>query len=432
MDLQAVLSTLGLGTSLEVLAEHWAESESCFPARPPRFLVPGVISATREFARLPSGADPTLHEAARRILASEALRHLAWHCSRLAHEHLDYSPTSMRQWPLLTEALGELDGAFYLLIGLDAVTRMRSVHGLLGIPEAVSRDSCCDYLEALTIHREHHSGRFGVLPQTLYWHRNLVRGELYRLGRLEYMLRPFPDRVVAYRHRTTRAVVALSVDGACFDADGYVSSVEAPDAWPAALTEAADQVEGVPIAPRGHALRRRVSLMLSDWERTLSPGDTVLEVHIPAGGRMTPDRCRASMQQALEFFPHYFPDRTFTGFACQSWILNPELDRIYRPDSNMVTWQRELYLFPVGGGPRAGVYFVFGDQDVDPALARRNTSLRRALAEHMASGGRLIAGGMFMLSEDSARFGAQPYRCRWPETLSGLPLVSGSGTGVPA
>jgi GNAT domain-containint protein len=129
---------------------------------------------------------------------------------------------------------------------------------------------------------------------------------------------------------------------------------------------------------------------------------------------MTLERCRESMQQALDFFPRYFPDASFAGFACGSWILNPQLEQIYRPDSNMVLWQRELYLFPVPSGDRSGVYFIFGTDDVDPRSALRDTSLRRALLDHIDRGGRLIGGGMFLLAEDFAQFGTQHYRSQPP------------------
>ncbi len=137
-------------------------------------------------------------------------------------------------------------------------------------------------------------------------------------------------------------------------------------------------------------------------------------MHIPAGGNMTPDACRESMRQALEFFPRYFPNKRFVGFACGSWILNPEIAQWYRPDSNMVLWQQELYCFPILSGNRSGVYFVFGtDGEADADSAPRDTSLRRAMLDHMASGGRLIAGAMFMLTEDFEAFGTQVYRSMW-------------------
>ena len=80
----------------------------------------------------------------------------------------------------------------------------------------------------------------------------------------------------------------------------------------------------------------------------------------------------------------------------------------------MVRWQRELYLFPIASGDRSGLYSMFGQDDVDPATAPRDTSLRRAVLDHLAQGGRLIAGGMFLLTEDFSHFGTQHYRSHWP------------------
>lgn len=413
MELSHVLTALGVQSATEVLEPHWELSEACLPNERPRFLEPRCISESRDFGLLPAQADPELHEAARRIVASPALLHLAWHCHRLLYEHLDYEAAKIRQWPDLTGTLGELAGAFYLLIALEAVPRLRAVHQRLGVDEQVSRDTCSHYAESVDVYREQHGGRFGVLPRVLYWLRNHTKGDLYRLGRLEYMLKPFRGALRAYRNRETRRVVALAGEGVRFDADGLVAKTGSPAAWCATLTETGDAVVGFPVSPLGHGVARQLTLASTEWDLALSPGDAVLETHIPAGGNMTIERCRASMQQALEFFPRTFPDRSFVGFACGSWILNPQLETIYRPSSNMVAWQRELYLFPIPTGDRSGVYFVFGHDDVDVDTAPRDTSLRRALLDHMAAGGRLIGGGMFVLGEDFRHFGTQVYRRQW-------------------
>jgi len=102
------------------------------------------------------------------------------------------------------------------------------------------------------------------------------------------------------------------------------------------------------------------------------------------------------------------------GFGCGSWILNPELEQIYSPTSNMVLWQRELYLYPFPFGGNSGLYFVFARDDVDPATAPRDTSLRRAILDHLEAGGKMRPGGMFFLTEDFEQFGTQVYRSNWP------------------
>ncbi len=410
MNLNATLEKLGIPEASKILAPHWHTSTASLPATTPHFLAPEHITQARQLGNIPAVADSQLHQAARQIAASPELLHLAWHCQCLLFEHLDYDSATIAHWPILTQALGQLSGAFYLLVALGAVPRIRAVHQQLDIPDPVSRDTCCHYPEPVRMYRDHHGGNFGMLPRALYWFRNHIKGDLYRLGRLEYMVKPFRGQLQAFRHCNSGAVIALANDGESFDTKGLSAAADAPGAWRARLEESETNIVGYPISPRGFAENRLVTLALDEWERVLSPGDPVLEMHIPGGGNMTLERCGDSMRQALEFFPRHFPQMNFVGFACGSWILNPQLEEIYRPDSNMVLWQRELHLFPTPSGDRSGVYFVFGRDDIDLSTAPRDTSLRRALLDHIDAGGRLIGGGMFLLLEDFQHFGTQVYR----------------------
>ncbi len=413
MNINDVLETLDIADAAAILAPHWDSSATSLPDHLPHFLSPETISSTRALAHLPVEADPVLYAAAQKIAASPPLLQLAWHCQRLLCEHLDYELAKLRQWPVLTAALGELSGAFYLLVGLAAMPRIRAIHQKLGIPEDISLATCGRHCpETVGRYREHHNGQFGVLPGAIHWLRHYICGDLYRLGRLEYMIRPFGGPLHVFRHQHTRAVVALSTDASLFDDEGLAVRTDAIDAthtWRAELSQHDGYISGFPISPHGHALQREITLCLDEWQNALSPGDAIIEVHIPGGGQMSVASCRESMQQALDFFPRYFPQQTFAGFACGSWILNPQLAQIYRADSNMVLWQRELHLYPTPSGSRSGLTFVFGKDDIDIETAPRDTSLRRALLDHMAAGGRLIGGGMFMLCEDFAHFGTQVY-----------------------
>jgi len=136
----------------------------------------------------------------------------------------------------------------------------------------------------------------------------------------------------------------------------------------------------------------------------------MLEMHIPPGGGMTPARCAESMRMALGFFPRHFPERTFKGFTCASWILNPRFGSILPPTANLRRFQSEVYLYPVPSGGRDGLYFIFGAGEIDPASAPRDTSIRRTLLDELAAGHPLLSGGMFMLTDDFRHFGTQYYR----------------------
>ena len=422
-ELRSVLGELGIPQALELLAPHWQQSLASLPDAGPSLLAREQFVWARSFAGLPDEVDDDLARAAQLILNNVALTRFVWHCHELVYRHRDYEPALIGRWPVLDEVLGEDCGLLYLLVALAAVPQMRAVHEERGIPEQISHDTCSHYPAATRVYREAHGGRWGVNPRVLYWLRNHTAGDLYRLGRMEYMIKPFRGRLSAYRHKQSREVVALAADGVRFNAEGYVDADPDESAlaggWQATFEQRPDAVTGCPIAPRGVGLRAQVKLTLDEWEPALAPGDHVLEMHIPEGGGMTVDRCEDSMRRALEFFPRYFPEQPFAGFGCASWILNPQLADIYSPRSNMVLWQNELYLYPYPSGDRSGLYFVFGTEQVDPATAPRDTSLRRALLDHLQAGGRLITGGMFMLTEDFENFGTQHYRSHWPPSMVG-------------
>ncbi|ADD43677.1 hypothetical protein Snas_4025 [Stackebrandtia nassauensis DSM 44728] len=122
-------------------------------------------------------------------------------------------------------------------------------------------------------------------------------------------------------------------------------------------------------------------------------GDLVLGVHIPQdGGPMSPDACAASIAWAREFFPHHFGDRFASRplFVCSSWLLDPKLAEVLRPDANIVAFQKLFELLPAGEdaselGEKDVLRFVF-DQvgDTDLASLPRDSTLRRVLAEGFA------------------------------------------------
>jgi hypothetical protein len=100
----------------------------------------------------------------------------------------------------------------------------------------------------------------GVRPLSLYWLRNHTRGDLYRLGRLDYMIKPFHGPLQAYRNQRTGAVVALALDGTAFDAEGFIAGAEHQAAWRATRADEADCIRGFIISPLGHGVKTQVAL----------------------------------------------------------------------------------------------------------------------------------------------------------------------------
>src|SRR5205814_8203890 len=105
---------------------------------------------------------------------------------------------------------------------------------------------------------------------------------------------------------------------------------------------------------------------------------------------------------------------------CSSWLFNTQFEEIRLSSDNLVQYQRELYLFPTPASGRDGLWFVFLQDDFDPAALPRDTSLRRGVADFLAAGNGWRGGGMFFLTEDLEHFGTQHYRSHWPPDGMGI------------
>lgn len=422
MSLEQILAQIQEAESLEALAPHWDESMAALGESALSFLDPAEFTISREYCGFGPEVDPLLEATARRIAQDPALRHLARHCSRLLWEHADYS--SMGQWPALERALGERSGVFYLLIAMRMVPRVRSVHQSMGIPDEVTRETCLEVSCFAGNYRRMTGGRLGITRNTLGWLRHYVAGRLFRLGRFEYMIQPFRGGVEVYRNRETGAVIALAPDGVRYNREGYVDGAggvcDTEQGWTATLVREEAAVTGYPISPRGMAVGRPVRLPQPDWECVLRSGDPTLDMHIPAGGGMTPERCGDSMRRAAAFFQRYFPESSFRAITSSSWIFNPQFEQIRLSSDNLVQYQRELYLFPTRSSGRDGLWFIFLQDDLDPAALPRDTSLRRCVADWLQAGHTWRGGGMFFLTEHLEQFGSRYYRSRWPPIGLGL------------
>lgn len=417
MRLEEVVRSLHELDAIEAIRPHWEESVATLPLGGPSFLDPAEFKVSREWTGLGPELDPVLTETARRIAAHPALLHLSWHGYRCLFEYRDVE--GFAGWPSLEKTLGELGGVFYLLVGVAMVPKVRALHESMGVSEVVTRDTCSYVRCVVERYRYARGGRLGMFARGLPWFRHYVAGDLFRIGRLEYMIRPFRGAVVVYRNGDTNEVLALAEDGLRFNDEGFVARPGGEggtgDVWTTTLVEDDATVTGYPVSPYGMALRRQVGLPRALWRRVLGREHAVLQMHIPDGGGMTLERCASSMSGAIEFFQRYFPEQPFVGIACRSWIFNTQLQHILPPTANLVRYQRELYLFPIPSSDRDGLYFIFCTDDLeDWSSVPRDTSLQRSVADFLAAGNTWRSGGMFMLSEEVPYVGTQYYQRHWP------------------
>lgn len=411
MELHAVLRALNHSAETETLEVDWAASQACLPAGPLFFLEPAFVTDGCDAAGLPAEITARACSTAARVAAADPLRALAWHCHYCVYRAPVYPRAAIAAWPSLA-ALDAQDSLFYLLILLSGMPELQRLCREHEVPTEVARATLFDIERWLRVHRERH-GDWGLAPDRINWLRNHMRGELYQLGRLQFQFGSFAPGFHIFRHRRTNQVIALAGDGLRFRADGQLDGaggvVDPDGAWIAHLKLGDSEILGSPISPCGTATRTEVTLSPSDWQPALSPGDPVLHLHIPAGSPMDFDACGRSLQQALQFFLDHFPLQPFVAFACSSWLLDAQLEQMLPASSNLVRFLQEMYLLPARSNGAGTLERVFGTSTIDPQTAPRDTSLRRAIADHLVAGGHLRGARCFLFPQD-LDWGKQVYR----------------------
>lgn len=411
MQLGEVTASLQLDESRDVLSQAWEISQASLPVGDLFFLDPAYLAEACRWAAMPEVATQALVSTARRVAANPALSALAWHfrhclCSTA------YSRPAISSWPSLSHVLPGESQQFYLLTVLAGVSHARELCEQRSIPDHVASETLADIGRWAAVHCERH-GTWGLDLGNLGWLTNHLRGEIFQLGRLQFQLGSYRGQVRAFRHRSAGTVVALSEDGLSYRSDGQRNGAggvtETAGVWESKLEVTEDGARGNPILPLGRALSNEIWLPKSEWEQALAPGDAVLQLHIPAGSPLDFDQCGESFRRSLVFFPRHFPEFDFVAYAAGSWLLDSQLEALLPPSANLVRFLSELYLLPIRSDGQEALRRVFGSVPDDLTRAPRDTTLRRALIDHLLAGGHWRGAGGFLMRGD-LDWGKQVYR----------------------
>ncbi|MCC3373867.1 acyltransferase domain-containing protein [Cohnella sp. REN36] len=356
-----------------------------------------------EAVRFPADVTAALAEGAGRIAADLALANSA---QRYLSEL--FAGGSSRPAEEVNEELlnSGPDGAMLAaVVYAGAIPQLWARYRQRGIPAEVLIDTVQDLPLWMETHRKRH-GRWGL--SELGWLYSHLSGELYRLGRLQFHLIPNPFAVKVFQHRESGETVMLADAGIRFRADGQVdgtNGVSDPEGgWTSAYAFDGRRHEGNPISRLGAASRTPLGLDAAEWNLVLQQDDTVLNVHIPEGGRMTPEACRDSYVRAARFFAGHYPERPFGAFVCESWLLAPQFRSLLPEDANIVRFQRDYHLVPVlaNEGQTLERVFGFGTKPADLPGLQPQSSLQRAVYDHLAHGGHIHNAGGILLKREVA------------------------------
>lgn len=241
--------------------------------------------------------------------------------------------------PPLPGARDRLARYLYVLVFVAALPHARAFHRSRGIPEEITRRTFADLGRNIAVHRKRHGSGGLHAPQ---WQTLHFTGALFDLGRLQF------ER--ARLGKTTAA--------------------------------------GIHASGLAH-----------------EPGDCTLSVHIPDfSGPLSPQACDESFDRAREFFARYFPDERFTTAVCHSWLMDDQLGEYLPDSSNIIRFQKRFRLahrFDDNNddGPLG---FVFGRTIGDLDVLPRDTTLQRAIVDHIRTGRHWHGGAGWLELQEAA------------------------------
>lgn len=388
-------------------ATDWEVSQASYPESGPDFLSAASVQAACALLELSAELRQALLDGLPAVRASAPLCRLAWHlhCRLYAHGVLN---DTVREWPLLPPGSTGDHDLFFAYLLLAGVPRLAAFYRDRDIPLAVLQATLADVELWIRDYRGS-SGRWGL--RNVRWLTNHLSGGLFQLARLQFQFGTSRYPYHAWRCRSTGRVQLLADSAVRFAADGRAAGSDASLPLNAPYEVTAQTVSGLPIDPRGHAVPTPAALPRGDWTPILDPGDPVLNLHIPAGRPLDYNDCGESFRLANHFFATHFPEARVAAYVCGSWLLDPQLETALSPQSNLVRFLREVYLFPLPGATgRQTFERVFGTAEVNPATAARDTSLRRAILAHVECGGAWRAGGCVLFPAEVPSWGRQIYR----------------------
>ena len=404
MDAERLARNLSIEPFPELWKTNWQAFEEWEASGGCEAEMGAIPSDAADLFDIPPECMGDLEAVCSEIRLSADLQELA----RLWHFLLFHQPSTRalaeNAMPAPTAVLGERAPLLHIAVLVSGTEHALQACRDSGVSDRIALDSLHQCGSQM---RDHHE-RYGVYGMRfLGWMRNYFNAMMFRLGRLVFNPNQYSWPFRVYRHRISGELTTLLESGRMYRTDGIAdgtNGIHDSDAWMSVLRIRPEYVRGHPALPDARASRERIELPTSEWELLITPGDQMIEVHIPgqsSGGRLAWEECAESYRQAVEFFARHYQDTTFTCFTCWSWLLDPQLALILSPGSNIVRFQSTFHLLPVVGSDAQCYDLAFGSgAGFDVADHVPKTSLQQAIRDYVLAGNRMRSAAGFMTIEE--------------------------------
>ncbi len=218
-----------------------------------------------------------------------------------------------------------------------------------------------DTVKDLTLWMRNHKTRYGYCGLATYpWNWNAFTGNIFRLGRLQFIPNVYEENNYVFRNKKTGELVVLSGGGAKFRSDGYANgSGDLSEEHPSTSLFRRNLfvTVGNEVDYNGR-IGKLLYLDNKEYECVFKKTDPILEIHVPQGPKIDPAECEKSLNWAKTFFKEHF-DYDFKAFTCWSWLLDPSVGNLAGENSNINQFGKRFRKTPNASGRGDWKFFAF-------------------------------------------------------------------------
>ena len=219
----------------------------------------------------------------------------------------------------------------------------------------------------------------------------------FTFGRLSFEMNTFNGPYVVYRHRLSRELLPVANPDLRYLSNGKQAPKDTEGCFITDFTEG-ENIEGYTFNNDGTLDFNRISLYAEDYERVLFKGEPVISVHIPGNEKLTKESVGESFIQAKKFFAKYYKDVHFKAFVCSSWLLDTDLNKFLKPESNIIHFQKNFTIVLSFVNTFALYWNIFGiEKFVSYGELVPQNGFQQKILDYVKSGGYLYSGNGFII-----------------------------------
>ena len=156
--------------------------------------------------------------------------------------------------------------------------------------------------------------------------------------------------------------------------------------------------------PGGEVRTARLPLPGSSPRPDLAPGDSVMNLHIPASGALTREMCLASLRRMRDFAAEFHPEEEYRAVVCTSWLLDPRFRELLKPGSNILQFQQLGHLIPLPEKDETEEvrWRIWGEagRSMPAEELPVTNSMERGVAGFLAAGGKFRSGLLVIFRDE--------------------------------